>query len=114
MIHQAFTEAFPDCSVVTAEEDFAWIKEKVAEGLAECAFVIHDLTSYTYYVDNLSMYDFNTETADEILKNLYSINAMSARGISRKKPQRYLLPRFPTKRKASGKTRRKISSILTL
>ncbi len=82
MIHQAFTEAFPDCSVVTAEEDFAWIKEKVAEGLAECAFVIHDLTSYTYYVDNLSMYDFNTETADEILKNLYSINAMSARGIS--------------------------------
>lgn len=53
MIHQAFTEAFPDCSVVTAEEDFAWIKEKVAEGLAECAFVIHDLTSYTYYVDNL-------------------------------------------------------------
>ena len=82
MIHQAFTEAFPDCSVVTAEEDFAWIKEKVAEGLAECAFVIHDLTSYTYYVDNLSMYDFNTETADEILKNLYSINAMSAHGIS--------------------------------
>ncbi len=82
MIHQAFTEAFPDCSVVTAEEDFAWIKEKVAEGLAECAFVIHDLTSYTYYVDNLSMYDFNTETADEIRKNLYSINAMSARGIS--------------------------------
>ena len=82
MIHQAFTEAFPDCSVVTAEEDFAWIKEKVAEGLAECAFVIHDLTSYTYYVDNLSMYDFNTETADGILKNLYSINAMSARGIS--------------------------------
>ena len=82
MIHQAFTEAFPDCSVVTAEEDFARIKEKVAEGLAECAFVIHDLTSYTYYVDNLSMYDFNTETADEILKNLYSINAMSARGIS--------------------------------
>lgn len=82
MIHQAFTEAFPDCSVVTAEEDFAWIKEKVAEGLAECAFVIHDLTSYTYYVDNLSMYDFNTETADEILKNLYSINAMSTHGIS--------------------------------
>lgn len=82
MIHQAFTEAFPDYSVVTAEEDFAWIKEKVAEGWAECAFVIHDLTSYTYYVDNLSMYDFNTETADEILKNLYSINAMSARGIS--------------------------------
>lgn len=82
MIHQAFTEAFPDYSVVTAEEDFDWIKEKVAEGWAKCAFVIHDLTSYTYYVDNLSMYDFNTETADEILQNLYGINAMTAHGIS--------------------------------
>lgn len=82
MIHQAFTEAFPDYSVVTAEEDFDWIKEKVAEGWAKCASVIHDLTSYTYYVDNLSMYDFNTETADEILQNLYGINAMTAHGIS--------------------------------
>lgn len=82
MLHQTFTEAFPEYSVVTAEEDFDWIKEKVADGQAECAFVIHDLTSYTYYVDNLSMYDFKTETADGVLNNLYTLNAMTAHGIS--------------------------------
>ncbi len=39
-------------------------------------------TSYTYYVNNLSLYDRNAEIADSVLRNAYSLNAMVSGGMS--------------------------------
>lgn len=77
----AFAEAFVDYEVGETEDGEERIKERVASGEAECAFVLHSPTSYTYYVDNLSMYDANTEIADTVLGNMYQVQAMIEGGI---------------------------------
>lgn len=73
---QAFEEAFPNYEVGMAEDDMERVKERVGSGEAECAFVLHSPTSYTYYVNNLGMYDGNTEIADAVLSNVYQMQAM--------------------------------------
>lgn len=82
VIRQSFAEAFAGYEVLLSEEEPDAIKEKVVSGEAECAFVLDSPTSYTYYVNNLSMYDMNTGTADEILKTMYGFNAMVNGGMS--------------------------------
>lgn len=81
-MQQAFTEAFPDYRVQISGDSLDQIKTAITSGEASCAFVFDSLDSYTYYVDNLSMYDFNTEIADELLQNLCRISAMVENGIS--------------------------------
>ncbi len=81
LISQAFTEAFVNYDVQITQDSNDAIQEAIISGKAECAFVISELTSYIYYVGNLSMYDMNTETADSILQNIYRINAMISGGI---------------------------------
>ncbi|MCI9217048.1 MAG: ABC transporter permease [Dorea sp.] len=68
---------------VQITEDSEWdIQEEILSESAECAFVFKNLTSYTYYVDNLSMYDSNTDIADSVLQNLYRMNKMIESGMS--------------------------------
>ncbi len=82
MVKQAFCAAFTDYDVqVTAEPDDA-IKEMITSGDAECAFVMTTATAYTYYVDDLSMYDVNTEIANEVLQQIYQMNAMIGSGMT--------------------------------
>ncbi len=81
-IREAFAAAFPDYSVNIANEDVSVIKEKITEGEVECAFVFSGFAEYTYYVNNLSMYDMNTSVADSILQNIYRMNAMINGGLS--------------------------------
>lgn len=81
MYRTAFMEAFSNYEVGKAEDSEERIKERVASGEAECAFVLHSPTSYTYYVDNLSMYDANTEIADTVLGNVYQVHAMIEGGM---------------------------------
>ncbi|MBO5372566.1 MAG: ABC transporter permease [Lachnospiraceae bacterium] len=81
-IQQAFEMAFLEYEVCIADKDIKAIEEKVISGDAECAFVMKSPTSYEYYVNNLSMYDYNTEVADEVLQNLYQMNAMLNSGMS--------------------------------
>lgn len=77
----AFAEAFADYDVRIAQgADEA--KQKVSQGEAECAFVITGQTSYTYYVENLGLYDEKTVIADEILKNAYRVGAMVESGVA--------------------------------
>ena len=77
-----FKEAFRDYKVVMSEEDKDDIKEKIKKGEAECAFVIDDVHSYTYYVDDLSMYDMNETVVSEVMKQSYQMQMMAAGGIS--------------------------------
>jgi len=81
-VTETFAAAFANYDVRSASGDLESIKQEIVSGNAECAFVIEDLDSYTYYVDNLSMYDSNTAIADEILLTLFRLDAMIGSGIS--------------------------------
>ena len=81
-IEPQFQEAFAGYEVCLTEDGLEDVKKKVTSGDAECAFVIDGPTSYTYYVNNLSLYDRNAEIADSILRNAYSMNAMVSGGMS--------------------------------
>ncbi len=82
MLLASFKEAFSDYEVGKTEDSEERIKERVASGEAKCAFVLRSPTSYTYYVDNLSMYDANTGIADTVLGNVYQVNAMTKSGMT--------------------------------
>lgn len=82
MIQQAFAVSFTDYQVQITNEDTKTIKEKITSGDAECAFVMAGPTAYTYYVNNLSMYDVNTEIANEVLQSIYQMNAMISSGMT--------------------------------
>ena len=82
MVKQAFATAFTDYDVQITDESNDTIKDKITSGDAECAFVMTDATAYTYYVNNLSMYDMNTEIANEVLQQIYQMNAMIGGGMT--------------------------------
>ena len=79
MTYEAFSAAFTDYQVLMV--DAHEVEDAIAGGQAECAFVMESLTSYTYWVNNLSMYDSNTQMADELLKELYRADALTHAGL---------------------------------
>lgn len=81
VLGQVFSAAFENYDVQATTEGVDVIKEQILSGEAECAFVITGPVSYTYYVNNLSMYDGNTATADELFQNIYRMSAMIEKGI---------------------------------
>jgi len=82
VVKQAFSSAFTDYEICFTSENDDAIKEKIVLGEAECAFIMSDATSYTYYINNLSMYDMNTEIANEVLRQIYQITAMIGSGMT--------------------------------
>lgn len=80
-VQELFEEFFPgyEMKLVSGEDE---IRQQVQDGEAECGFALHSLTSYTYYVNNLTMYDENGYMADEALRKLYQVNAMMEKGIT--------------------------------
>lgn len=82
VLEQVFGAAFEDYNVQATTEGVEAIKEQILSGEAECAFVITGDMSYTYYVNNLSMYDNNTSIADELFQNIYRMSAMVEKGIA--------------------------------
>ncbi len=82
MLNETFRAAFSDYDVIITDEDTDSIKEKITSGKAECAIVMTGDTEYTYYVENLTMYDNNTVIADEVLQRVYQMNAMVKGGMS--------------------------------
>ena len=87
-IQAAFSSAYEnDYEVILSSDGADKIKTSIENGEAECAFVFNTLTSYTYYVNNLSLYDLNTAVADEVLKSLYQQSAMINAGLSPEEAQ---------------------------
>ena len=82
LVKQYFTEAFAGYEVRVAEGTVEDVKTQITEGVAECAFSMNSANSYTYYVNNLSMYDMNAETANTVLQEVYRVNAMVQSGLS--------------------------------
>ncbi|MCI8306770.1 MAG: ABC transporter permease, partial [Lachnospiraceae bacterium] len=82
MVLEAFVNSFADYDVQLTEENTDAVKDKIISGEAECAFVMTGETSYTYYVDNLSIYDSKTSVANEALKSVYQMNSMVENGMT--------------------------------
>lgn len=81
-VQQYFETAFANYRVKIAEGDLESVKSQVAEGEVECAFVMNSGVSYTYYVNNLSMYDANAEMANALLQEVYRVQAMMQGGLT--------------------------------
>ena len=82
MVCDTFAPAFNGYDVQITDAATDDIKSKIMAGEVDCAFVLSSPTEYTYYVNNLSMYDSNTAMADEMLRQIYQINALVQGGMS--------------------------------
>ena len=82
MVRGTFAAAFTGYDVQNTDAEIGTIKDKITSGEEECAFVLTSPTAYTYYVNNLSMYDSNSVVADEVLQQIYQMNAMINGGMT--------------------------------
>ena len=82
IVKEYFGAAFVDYNVKSFEGSVDGIKDKIISGDADCAFVMNSASSYTYYVNNLSMYDSNTAIADTVLQEVYRVGAMVQNGLT--------------------------------
>ena len=82
MVRETFAAAFTGYDVQSTDADISDIKGKITSKDVECAFVMTGPTTYTYYVNNLSMYDSNSAIADEVLQQIYQMNAMINGGMT--------------------------------
>lgn len=82
LVKQYFDAAFTGYRVQMAEGALEDLKSAITDGRAECAFAMDSASSYTYYVNNLSMYDSNTEIADAVLQEVYRVTAMVESGMT--------------------------------
>ena len=82
MVQEAFSAAFVEYTVRLTDADVDTIKNQILSGDAEGAFVLEGLASYTYYVNNRSMYDANEAIAMEVLQQLQQMQAMLGSGMT--------------------------------
>ena len=102
-IYETFSASFKDYEVKITDIDLENIKKEITSGSAECAFVMSGFTSYTYYVNNLSMYDTNTAIADEALQSIYRMSSMVNSGLSAKEAQAILSTQINHETQTLGK-----------
>ena len=82
LVQSTFASAFQDYAVQLTDQDTDSIKKAILDGNAECAFILTGSSSYTYYVNNLSMYDSNQAVAVEILQQIYQMQTMLDYGMT--------------------------------
>ena len=82
MVRETFAAAFMGYDVQSTYAEISDITGKITSEDVECAFVMTGPTTYTYYVNNLSMYDSNSAIAEEVLQQIYQMNAMINGGMS--------------------------------
>ena len=87
LVKQYFDNAFTGYTVTIGEGSVDDIKAQIISGDAACAFVMNSVSSYTYYVNNLSMHDSNTDIADTVLQEVYRVTTMVQNGISPKQAE---------------------------
>ena len=82
MVQEAFSAAFVEYTVRLTDADADTIKNQILSGDAEGAFVLTGPASYTYYVNNRTMYDANEAIAMEVLQRLHQMQAMLGSGMT--------------------------------
>ena len=103
LVGQYFAEAFADYEVKVAQGGKQDLKDAIASGEAACAFAMESAASYTYYVNNLSMYDTNTAIADTVLQEVYRISAMVQNGLTPEEAGAILAVQIESKTETLGK-----------
>ena len=103
LIGRYFSEAFVDFEVKVAQGGQNDLKDAIVSGDAECAFAMESASSYTYYVNNLSMYDANTAIADTVLQEVYRVNAMVQSGLTPEEVGAILSVQIESKTETLGK-----------
>lgn len=98
-----FAAAFTDYEVKVTGETVDAVKDKVESKEAACAFVFDSLSSFTYYVENLSMYDMNTEIAATALKTALQIDMLGKLGLSPEQASAVLSAAVESHTEALGK-----------
>jgi len=86
IVKQSFQTVFFGYKVTLYSGEASDLEEKVISGEAACAFAVSGLDSYTYYVNDLSMYDSNTAHANDAM----SIYAMVQSGMTYEEAARIL------------------------
>ena len=82
IVKNAFAASFDEHDVQITTDDVQTIKDSVLSGNVACAFAMNDATSFTYYINNLSLYDTNPDTATRVLQQIYQMSAMLDSGMS--------------------------------
>lgn len=82
IVKNTFAASFDEHDVQITTDDVQTIKDSVLSGNVACAFAMNDATSFTYYVNNLSLYDTNPDTAIRVLQQIYQMSAMLDSGMS--------------------------------
>lgn len=85
VLEPVFSQAFPTYTIETMESSSTEeIENRIKNKEAECAFVFEQdsISRYTYFVNNLNMYDTNTETADAVLNDVIRTEAFEELGVS--------------------------------
>ncbi len=98
-----FASTFVDYNVKIAEGSIDELKDEIVSGNAECAFVMNSTFSYTYYVNNLSMYDSNTAIADTVLQEVYRYQQMVENNIPPELASEILSVQIESNTKTLGK-----------
>ncbi len=81
-VESLFASAFPNYKIVVESAPLDKIRHDILDEKVECAVVLESLTSYTYYVNNLSLMDMNVQAINEILKTAYMLSEMQNQGVS--------------------------------
>lgn len=103
LVKQYFDEAFTGYNIEIADGTLDDIKGQITSGNAECAFVMNSASSYTYYVNNLSMYDSNTGIADTVLQEVYRVTAMVGNGMTPEQASEIMSVQIESETAALGK-----------
>ena len=103
LVKQYFDEVFSEYNVKVADGTVENVKEEITSGSAECAFVMDSADSYTYYVDNLSMYDSNTDIANSVLQEVYRLTAMVQYGMTPEQAGNIMSAQIESRTTALGK-----------
>lgn len=90
VVYEAFAAAFVDYEVKTTSDSLDTIKDQITSKEVECAFVIDEITDYTYYVNNMELMDSNMAIANEVLQTIYRMSALMNGGMSAKEAEEIL------------------------
>ncbi len=100
---RSFTAAFPDYDVRPFHGTQEALKQQINEQAAANAFYFDTLTSYTYFVNNLSLYDNNPAIANETLQSIYRMQALLASGLTEEQALQILSLQINGKTESLGK-----------
>lgn len=96
-VQQSFEQAFPDYKVEITSDSLDNVKKQIVDGKAKCAFWMENMYTYTYYVNNLEIYDHNRQIADSVLQEVYRMNALLNNGVELNQAQEIMSMQMTSK-----------------